>query len=1633
MDPEPPAAQDGPTLEPARQKRPGRARRALGFVAAGLGLGAVFTGASALALVLHLDLAPFRRIARDVTNDTLGKVFEGRIVIDEIDHLGLGEVTVRSAVVLDANGAQVIRASGIQGSIDLEDLAKDVWRGTGDLRFVFPRIRIENADVLVERRSDGRLGIEEAFALRPSVTKKPSTSTKPSAPKPRGAAIALEHIEIGHAWVHGYVAPPRALDADVSRLVAALRVSPKGFSLDVEPTGIRERALLPAPLAGSGDYHFHIEIPPSVETNGSVSPSNEKPTFRMWSGFSGRAGGVELLARGGFENGHVSAALELPRAEPEDLALLVPGLPLRDRAAVRLSIDGDAPTFDVDASLELSPEDAHPGKIEAHGRLETKNGAALALDVTTTDFDPSALREDFPQAEIDANARIQFAASPEPRFVADATTQPMVLAGQAIPAADVHVVFDHGELEGRITLHEPGAPVTGGFVATNGGKSVTFQAETFVPALEAAPRLAGPATGSARVRVRGGLADGKLDARVDGSVRDIHAKGDVSLGEARVEGRVRGPLDALELEASLEGQDLHAFGHGVDKVTAHARGPIAAPTIDTKMVGGDVDELAASARIDPKKRGAENVSLRLERDGERIDGKATRVAFGKSGARLEGLAVTGPGIGTATGTLAVDGREITGKLAAQGVDLARVGKILGLDRRTRGLADVDIALTRTARGRKGHVRVQVEDGTVSVGGLPVTGVSTSIAATFDDEHATMDGTVRLVDRAGSGARTAETCDGVIAEVRVSGADGALRGPLLDASTWTKLTGSARVEAKDWDLRCIARRLPVALVLSDIGGTLSTTFDAFRPVGQRFLSVRALDLHTKNLVLAGPIPFGEDKPTWESRSVDVAVKGDLDGATGQTSATVSLVDGALLAELSGRFGLDLHTLLFDPKRRAASLREAPMALEAKIPRRSMRSFQSLPSFLKDKLPPIRGEVALDVSASGTLDAPTIRAKARGFRIAATNEGPGPSAWALPVDVEASAGYDAKKATMNVFVRKDGRTLLDMKGNAEGDISPWAAAPYDPRFDVHAILDKLPLGQIPYFADRDVDGLVSGAFTFQKRGDEPEANARLEVEKLGIGDEARFDRATLSLEISHPKGAEKSRAVAQLELVGENEGRIDATGYAGVAWKNLVPKADADAPADLFLKARAFDLSSLHPLVAGTLSRIGGSLDGDLRVGLRRFGADDGGRVEAKMQITGGVFHIPQMGQELRNASVSIQTQPDKPDILRFDDIHAEGITGAVHGWALAKLEGLSFRGAAGELVIDRGDELPVTFEGVPVGRAYGNLVVLAEKRGRELDLTVRVPELHLTLPASSSRAVQPLDPNPDVTVSHPLGPPKEGRPADALTYAVTFELGDVEIAGTDLSMKLASAESAPPRVVLTDEARLSGDVEISSGSFQIVGKKFEIERGLVRLRQEEAGNPYVNLTARWDAPDGTRVFVDYVGVLKPITEQKLRFRSSPPLSQQAILSMILIGDTPEAHATSAQSTTTTSPNAADVAAGVVGGEIASAQINAILSQIAPLRGLSTRVGTTESGRLRTSVIYELGDTITAQASYEGSPAGDRLGGIPQAAGTDQSTVNRTEVNVDWRFYRNWSLRGSFGFGGSAQQPSSGLDLLWQYRY
>jgi translocation and assembly module TamB len=299
-------------------------------------------------------------------------------------------------------------------------------------------------------------------------------------------------------------------------------------------------------------------------------------------------------------------------------------------------------------------------------------------------------------------------------------------------------------------------------------------------------------------------------------------------------------------------------------------------------------------------------------------------------------------------------------------------------------------------------------------------------------------------------------------------------------------------------------------------------------------------------------------------------------------------------------------------------------------------------------------------------------------------------------------------------------------------------------------------------------------------------------------------------------------------------------------------------------------------------------------------------------------------------------------------------------------------------------------------------------------------LRIEVPPSVTNDVQPLEDHRDVTISAAVAAPEEEDGDDGVTpINLTASVDDAELKTGQVRVAFATRRGAPIVYQAASE-KLGGIIELTAGELNLLGHAFSIERGLVRLREEEPGNPYVSVTARWDAPDGTTVYCDYIGPLKPIDRDKIRFRSSPPLSEDEIIAQLLFGDPGAGVATGKSGDGSQN----------LGGRIAAQQVNDVLGEIVP--GLSTSFGTTEDAT-SASVAYNFSDRVTAQATFE-SASGDRaaVGDETAQQTTDGSSTSsrNTKLSIDWRFARNWLLRGSIGLG---DEPSSGLDVLWQYRY
>jgi translocation and assembly module TamB len=1275
---------------------------------------------------------------------------------------------------------------------------------------------------------------------------------------------------------------------------------------------------------------------------------------------------------------------------------------------------------------------------------------------------------------VDAKGKVAITVGKTTKIEAEATTQPFELANNVIPGVDAKATLDDGVWSGSADVNEAGVPAHATF-SVDPKAGVRFDVSARAASLRGIRRVPLPVDGAADVRVTGGLKDGVLDAKVSGNVGRVRANGGVERDDGHVEARVRGPLAKLDVDATVTGKGVRAGSYAWETITAHASGPVTAPRVETTLEGKDGEALSASGDIDAKSRSITGVHVNLKRRGSEVTGDVARVAATPAGLSIEGIQLGGKGVGQLEGGLVVQGKELVGKLHGQNVDLGKVAEIAGLHQKIGGLANVDIDLAASGPGqRRGHINIELANGQVDF----VNGISGTFSATFAGDHVRTDGLFRLVDhddaasakpRPGAKAELDERCDGAIAQVRVTGGDGHLPGPLLEPATWMRAFGKVEVAADDWNLRCIARRAGLDLFLSEVRGKLTTRFTVERAPGGRLPRVHDFLARTRGLAVAGPKDGPGERPEWDSRYTDVELKFSFDPASGGTSAKITLLDDQPIISLRARAVLDIPLLLDHPELRAAALRKTPISGHLSIPRRAFTSFASLPSFVRDRLPILGGEVKVEGDLDGTLDQPNLAVKAEAWDLAhasvvealpppqavtmgpqaapnpappssaqrtgqkgaASSEKPAESApqtvtvpaaspWGVPVDITAVATYDGQKATLDTKVIHDGREVAN--ANAELAIvlaDLLAGKPFKPAGGFFAKLDKLPLGDIPFFADRGVGGSLSGTLALGGLGDKPFTKVDLGIAGLKIADHA-YDVAEVKFDITPPKTPSAAKgekdprgiATAKVELSSKTGGRLAIDASSEVIWPNgLSLKFDDARPASVDLRAHKFRIAAAGPFVAGLFSRIDGVLDGEARLHTSRLSDEEAAKIAVSLKLKDGIFHLPQLGQELHGAEISLTG--GNGGLVRLDKFRAAGQKGLLTGKGQVRFAGLRFTDAKAEFSIPQGQELPITLEGVPLGDAHGKVSIAAVAKGRELSLDVGIPEFHIDLPAALSRSVQSLDDNPDIYIKD--GQPRivEPKSEGGRRIAINVNLGKLGIKGSILDVTLMGQKSAPIRVELGGEkARVSGDIAITRGRVDVLKKQFEIEQpSIIHMRPEDPGNPYVNVTARWDSPEGP-IYIDYVGVLLPVTPEKLKYRS-PSIPEDRIIPTLLFGGVEQS-------------TVAGGAQGQAPGQTLAAQLIADQFTTQLSRNASFNLGTREDGTFRPGITYTAGNAIIELSTYGASG-----NNASSTAGAAAPKGQHSLLTIDWRFWRNWLLRGKVDVGSDAQ--TTGFDVLWQYRY
>jgi len=1558
----------------------------------GIGLGAVFASSLVGGLMMHLDDSLTRRVVATQTAAALDTAFAGDVTIGDISRLTPNEITVEAFTIGDHEG-EVLALEGVTlHGTWLRHLL--VFAIGPDPVIVLPHLRAER--VRVDLRPAGeQLAIVRVFQS--------ATPTPPRAETPTPFLLRIPNIEIGHGTARGSLDGPDGpqLDAELHDLAAALGVGSDGLSLRVEPTVIRERALL----------GVDIDVELGFRLERRSAPGDEEASLGMGAQLRGNVGPLAVEAEARMQDGEVRAHLKTPRVGRSDLKPWVAvGVPLEPVAAEGWVV-GTLPQLSAQVTLSGLESEA---SVSLHGTaLLDASDRRAGMTLRARDIDLQRLDPSWPPTHLSFDTEIGARIDGDDSELLATLSAPegSEVDGQRVPALEGRVGVARAGTFTRLVMREAGFDAElAADLRDAEDVDVSLRART--SELARVRRLADFEMPVVRGRVvlqaRGHLRGDQLDLGLDADGRHLLVPAQrVAIDRMKLGARLRGPW------REPERMRLRAHGHGMGAdvpdlrlgvFSVSAAGPLLRPAIRVTAEDELAREVRLAAQLDGPRRRATDIRLSLTRGEQRLSGRVKEVGLRGAEVVVDGIELFGLG-GDVDGGLVVRDGEIEGRLHIRKVELAAIGHLLGRSFPVTGSASVDVDLQPDGTGRKGYASIFIDD--LRAGRLQ--GVQVEVRAAFEGETITPFAVMRL-RRDGN-----DLCGGDVAAVVLTGR-AELPGRLLDPASWSKVDGGGAIQLQRARLECLVPLLRERLAKDaeawPIGAVRGMIYAA---ANWRLVdgapSVPAFGLQTVGLVLDARAPAedgGESGASaWQSDRLDLSVEGSFHPgkpSAADTELRVSLIerrpDGVILpvvrADVTSQ--LDLPGLT-DPARREDVLRRTEVSGSITLPKRNItRLVEVLPAPFRDDAPQPMGDIEGQLFMAGPLGKPNL-----GLRLSSTGLGPRRRAIDRSSrgrsDVDVIGSYSQGRGRVDVDFRFEGQQVLAVNGQLNGSLIREEGSPRRTG-TLEARLLSFPLGRLPVLAARGVAGELSGDFRFDGLGRAPRLTLSLRSPELTLG---KTTLEGMSLSVA-PDANEPGMMSLSGRLPVRGGGLLTVTGFGGLAWEQeTYPRPAKDRPARLDIRAEDFPLSTADPFVVSDgVGGITGLLDGELVIAATDLTRSP--TLEANLVLRRGGIQLP--GQELREVQARIVTDGS---LLSVKDFEAELYPGKVEGHLDVVLKGLEPLLLRGALAIDENAPVPVIVDGVPLGRASGTFSIRGKTTPERFALTVDSDDLIIALPGSAQRNVQSLEPHPDVRVSHPLGPPGRDDDDTSRVLAVTVALRNAEItSGNVLDVKLSTS-----RPLQSGVGPVTGEIELEGGSVGLLGKRFTIDRGVVRLDHDHPGNPDVNVTAHWDAPDGTTVFIDYIGRLRPLTQDKIRFRSSPPRAQQALITLILLGNPDEGVNQVAE-------EGGDKRATNLGQGVAAMQINQLLGEAVP--GLSTSLSTTEEDRLATTVKYRLTDAFTAAATVETTTGTTETS--PEAG------VNGTKLSVDYRFLRYFLVRGSVGIGNGIAQ---GLDLLFQYRF
>lgn len=1520
-------------------------------------------------VLLALDLRPTREFVRAWVNAALADTFKGQVLLDRIGSLRLDAVGGIDARVLDAERRPVITLRGLRVRSNWPEMVRSLLLGR-PLHVGLDPLSVDHLDIAVIADKDGVPTLASAFEPRHPEPAQP-VSNEPS------TSVAIDGLHVRHLWAHGSLPSVPVIDAEYSNLRGSFALNARGLAAKISGGQLQARGL-PARVDPRGELTANVALPP--ETNAA---------FRGTAKFVGKLASAPATLNADWKGPELKATLLSPAVPPETLRELLPGSKLEGTTKLEARVEGRLPQLEFHATVG---NPALTAKVD--GRATLEDTTRVTAELVASDVNLAAVLADTPSTRLSATASAtatignlgdvkgDYRISVASGRVGENDTPALASTGQLTRDTDGAL-----RVQGKLDVEEPGAPTHADYRLHVSSRGETSLDAELAARLNAPPRLKRltelQLTGPLTANVKLDLSAKQLSAHVKSELEPVvHPSARLAKVELRLD--ATGALSSPQLELRADARGVAAAGRRFQRVRVTAF--------------GKPEQLRVTARVEADRRGVQAEGLLVLADNPKIEGLSLlysdpegHVAANVRQVRLVGsktyiddLALRGVGELYASGS--VSPQRIDAQFTSKDLDLARLSRLSGVDLAKKGKLSLEGKVAGPLDALEGEIKGRARELDVGAGRTGQFDVDLKLQERKLDAE--------LSGEMGHSRLTAKITDLDLPKAPYTPERlQALRGELL-------------VEGK-LDLKQLAPALRALKVpLERARGQLTLDVRAANPRSGEDAGKFRLEARVKSEGLALVSQRAEresiDTPSEARDAKPLAVEGiDLDlHATLEPNAEraelhLSLLDakGPLLAlDAEAKVKASLIATLNTP------LDTMPLRVSVRAPERPM---EKLPSAVRPAV--MRGLASFELDAEGTARDPKLHARFAVRRLQA-REGRN------SVDVYGTADYASTGGAL------EGRASTTRGGSANlssqwrGNLLERVRQPQSTigganafELDGDLVLDKFPLAVVPDLSDNQVRGPLSGEVHLRGLGKDAKLNASFD------GSGIRINRVAMpELRASLQADAQKFTALFDAkQSTGSAHAEFSAPSAWGARWApELEPRANVR------LQARSFELEALAPLVMRYVSTLEGKLDADMTADLQ----PERPQVSGTATLTEGVFQLPQVGQRFSDVKAKVSVRDGE---IRVDDIQARGITGRLTAEARAKLEGTQLRSASARIEIKAKEKLPVTFEGVMIGDAWGHATLAYTAREKETDIKIEVPDFRLQMPEAAQNSVQDLEPAEGIRVgAHradgkfvviPLQPlddagesDEEGSEPPSITRVHVHLGNSVWIdRGRQASVQL----TGDLEVQSGAEQQVRGRIELRGGKLDVSGKQFEIERGVISFEGDDPANPTITATARWDSPAGYTVYADYAGTVK---DGKLKLRAEPSLTQDEILSLLLFGAP-----TGSMAAGSGDSNPGGTAVGVAGGT-ATQGLNRAISDVTSL-DVSTRIDTS-TGSARPELVVQLTPRLTTRVTRAiGEPAPGQ-------------SPDRTFLTLELRLKRSWAISAVIGDHGA-----SALDLIWRKRY